>query len=550
MKKLILDIGKIQTKFKAKELLTYPEFKAFIEDYFSYAKLERPNSTFFLNVSVDKFIQFLIDLVNNDEEVSKQVKEYSLLKRNDILNLIDSIFDYWRKIERYLVFVNTHRLRYQHREFVEKLREFSDSIADAYRDIYELVSCKEQTVYRELPSGSNAGVLLTQSKVSLPDSLKFLDEIPLMEMVETRPPFIIKTRQNKRVGFYFEQDKKVTSSDFDSKNAYGVLINICNKKALVYFDLDYMGFIVALGNLFKVETYTEDKKDQIDFVVLFGTTNTGDKCYYYKENGKYIGVLPKQANIDYFGYAKKMILTLFNLIMIEEKLLPIHGAGIQIRRDNKVKNFVILGDSGAGKSETIEAIKNLYKDQYQIETIFDDMGTFHLDNDGVNMTGTEIGAFVRLDDLDQGYSLRSADRAVFLNIDEVNSRVVIPIEDEMMAFCKHHVDCFLLADNFTDNKDGIVFYKDANQAIPDFLLGKRMAMSTTSETGIVTTFFANPFGPVQKEEEVRKFLPNYFERLFKDNIPVGKIYTRLSLDRKDGPKIGASKLIELFEKMD
>jgi energy-coupling factor transporter ATP-binding protein EcfA2 len=235
--------------------------------------------------------------------------------------------------------------------------------------------------------------------------------------------------------------------------------------------------------------------------------------------------------------------------MIERKLLPIHGAGVKIRMNGRVKNLFLLGDSGAGKSETLETIRSLYGDDYQVDTIFDDMGTFHLLDGKVYASGTEIGAFVRLDDLDQGYSLRSADRAVYLNIDEANSRVVIPIEDFEMTYTLHPVDCLLLADNYTDNQKGITLYSNPQEAMADFIAGKRMAMNTTSEKGLVSTFFANPFGPMQKEKEVRTFLPDYFNALFKNNVPVGKIYTRLSLDRKEGPVNGAKSLIELFKNL-
>ena len=51
-----------------------------------------------------------------------------------------------------------------------------------------------------------------------------------------------------------------------------------------------------------------------------------------------------------------------------------------------------------------------------METIFDDMGTFKLINNQVYANGTEIGAFVRLDDLDQGYAYEIMDRALFLNL--------------------------------------------------------------------------------------------------------------------------------------
>ena len=46
------------------------------------------------------------------------------------------------------------------------------------------------------------------------------------------------------------------------------------------------------------------------------------------------------------------------------------------------------------------------------------MGVLSLDEDGnVKSFGTEIGAFVRLDDLDAGYSFKELDRSVFMNPD-------------------------------------------------------------------------------------------------------------------------------------
>ena len=47
-----------------------------------------------------------------------------------------------------------------------------------------------------------------------------------------------------------------------------------------------------------------------------------------------------------------MLLTLHNLIMIKRGYLPIHGAMVNIEMKNgKQANVVIMGDSGAGKSE-------------------------------------------------------------------------------------------------------------------------------------------------------------------------------------------------------
>ena len=68
-----------------------------------------------------------------------------------------------------------------------------------------------------------------------------------------------------------------------------------------------------------------------------------------------------------------------------------------------IKNIVVMGDSGAGKSETIEDQIKVFGAAYirDLVTVYDDMGVLLLDEEGkVKTSGTEIGAFVRLDDLD------------------------------------------------------------------------------------------------------------------------------------------------------
>lgn len=550
MDKIVFTLTGRKVDYTNEEILSSPLFDKLLTSYFRESKLtERPNSSYYDAYDKDSIKDFLGRVLRRDEKTLKAIESLSDSRRDDLLNLIDSLYDFYRSKARYVFYESFKNEKISHRDFVSLFERLSERIVSFYRDVYETVNGHEQTVYRVLPSGGNAGILLERKKVFLPESLSFLRRVPLMEAVVTHPPFILKTKENKRKGLFQYKKHRLSPADFDVRHSHGVILKIYDKRAMVYFDDDYLGFLVALGNLFQVEPSYEEPDEGFDFVVVFGTINTGEECYYYKEGGTYVGVCPKKAKIDYFGYAKKMVLTMYNLTAIDRDLLPIHGAGVRIRKGDKVKNFFFLGDSGAGKSETIEAIRTISKDGCQIDTIFDDMGTFHLLHDRVFATGTEIGAFVRLDDLDQGYSLKSADRAVYFNIEEANSRVVIPIEDFEMTYTLHPVDCFLLADNFTDTNRGIRLYKDAASAIRDFSKGERVALNTTSETGHVETFFANPFGPVQRKEEVSKILPDYFEALFASGVPVGKLYTRLSLDRRNGPKDGARALLHLFEKM-
>ena len=56
-------------------------------------------------------------------------------------------------------------------------------------------------------------------------------------------------------------------------------------------------------------------------------------------------------------------------------------------------------------------------------------------------------------------------------------------------------------------------------------------MGTTDEVGMSTTFFANPFGPVQEQAATQPIIDAVFDRLFTDNVYVGEICTHLGNDK-------------------
>ena len=62
-----------------------------------------------------------------------------------------------------------------------------------------------------------------------------------------------------------------------------------------------------------------------------------------------------------------------------------------------------------------------------VKIVYDDMGLLMFNTDGdIVSSGTEIGAFVRLNDLDSGYGFKELDRAVIMNPDKINARIVVP----------------------------------------------------------------------------------------------------------------------------
>ncbi|MDQ9830927.1 hypothetical protein RFX70_19265, partial [Acinetobacter baumannii] len=68
----------------------------------------------------------------------------------------------------------------------------------------------------------------------------------------------------------------------------------------------------------------------------------------------------------------------------------------------------------------------------------------------------------------------------------------------------------LYANNYTD-KRGMHFFDDRNGAEEVFVEGKRFALGTTQEKGYTTTFFANPFGPMQRQEKCSKLITKMFD---------------------------------------
>ena len=89
-------------------------------------------------------------------------------------------------------------------------------------------------------------------------------------------------------------------------------------------------------------------------------------------------------------------------------------------------------------------------------------------------------------------------------------------------------------------------FKDEEEAKTTFIEGKRFALGTTQETGLSKTFFANPFGPMQKQVECSSLFDQVFDKLFEKQIPVGEVYTCLGLPDKGNHGIdeGAKALLD------
>lgn len=140
-----------------------------------------------------------------------------------------------------------------------------------------------------------------------------------------------------------------------------------------------------------------------------------------------------------------------------------------------------------------------------------------------------------------------------MNPDKINARLVMPVASYKDIIKGYPIDLFLYANNYEETSDDtseIDFFTTPNDAIAVCKSGARMAKGTTTEMGLVNSYFANPFGPAQKQEQVDVLLDQYFEEFFKTGVQVGQIRTSLGIkgQEKYGPKKAAKKLFELIIK--
>ncbi|MBI4857627.1 MAG: hypothetical protein HY818_12880 [Acetobacterium woodii] len=493
-------------------------------------------------------------------------EEYSQL----FLGFLEGFYNYWRSIQRFMIKTdeyspdeNTKRSKAY--SLASNNDAFKKMVLDLYRNIHFNVTGKSVSIYRQLPSGAQVAFLTDKFEFdrgvkSKNDSLY---NVPYVWEAIFEPPVIFYTQSSKRDGIFPVKDKRILQKFYlDCDEWFAIPMKVGRLLAIVYVQKEYLALGAGLFNLFEMATPEEFTKEKPAAVVFFGLDEVlfeeDEKLgFVTKEDDVYYGLIPDLPQIDYFGYMKKMMLTLHNIIQIEMKAMPVHGAFAKIRVGGKKSaNVMLIGDSGAGKSETLEAINKLPKElACDFDILIDDMGSLHFNKEGELMAvGTEIGAFVRLDDLQPGYAYSTMDRSIFMNPNIVNARVIVPQMSYEEISKSTRVDFVFYINNYEEISEAappIELFDDLDEAYAVFCEGKRMAKGTTGEVGITTTYFANPFGAVQLKEEHEKIAKKTFKKMKETGVQIGMIRTQLGIPgyEQDGPFLAAQALIQFIDEL-
>lgn len=484
-------------------------------------------------------------------------------------DFVEYLYNAWREMSRLIICDSQEDQLDQrpYRTFDRTVESLTHLVRSTYRDIQENITGKHPRIYRQVRAGAEIATIARQKDINYPDATFWpLNNISVIRQVLIYPPLIFNPPMNKRSGVF----ERVNHNPLDFVNLknddwlcypakVGPLV------IMVYFHLDLFELSFSLCNLFEIAD-DEDLTRRPDAVFLFGVPEEQfprlgkSQTIFYDDgtpDGVLVGAVPNHPDYGYFGYLKKMILTLHNIKMIKSRRMPFHGAMFNLSiRDKRDFSVLIMGDTGAGKSETLEALRSIGSDDLQeITIIADDMGSLELLPDGcIAGYGTETGAFVRLDDLQPGFAFGQIDRTIIMSPAQTNARVVLPVTTYQTIMKGFMPNLILYANNYDEVDEDhpiIERFTSAEEAIKVFRAGAVMSKGTTSTTGLVSTYFANVFGPQQYQDLHDPLAEEYFKAFFEQGIFVGQMRTRLGLpgQERSGPEEAARALLETLKNL-
>mgnify|MGYP001099220023 CR=1 FL=1 len=514
-----------------------------------------------------QFIEYLHLLtLRNIKEITTII---NYVNPDDLAKFVESFYSFWRNKHRFMIKKEKYTIDSARKTSivftaVMIAEEFKNLVRNLYRTIMKNIAPEKTNIIRQLPSGAQVTFLCDTIECTN-EKLKNFSDISMIWGAIFDPPVIFYTKSNKRKGTVPVIEKEVLSLiklNNKEREWYFIPILIADLMVYIYVHREFLSHAAGLGNLFQFADIVDVKSKKPSGVLIFGLPADNIPDYkpewkngvIFKDEDMYVGVIPAFDENDYFGYMKKTSLTLHNLIRIDQGKLPIHGSMARIvLKNGKSAVAMFVGDSGAGKSETLDALNRLEEVAY-VDVIIDDMGSLDILNGRIVAYGTETGAFVRLDDLPPGYAYYTMDRSIFMNPDKVNARVIVPFNNYKEIITPTPIDFFFYANNYTEvqNEDErVIFFDNVDEAIKVFSAGKRMSKGTTSEEGMTESYFANPFGAVQRKEEHHKIAELFLRKMFESGVKVGEIRTMLGIEgyEKEGTYLAAKALYKIIEKM-
>ncbi len=367
--------------------------------------------------------------------------------------------------------------------------------------------------------------------VNLPGDYSNLNQVPVTTAADMRTGVYYTTHANKRAFPFFALDHNPVKNDSFKPEDYVAIpfeIGAWNILCYIHKTRGYIEIEPGLLNLFPFSKIDNITKKQPDGIFVLGCPNSDmkDLGYYHdKENDILVGLIPGLDECQYFGYGKKPMLTLHNVLCILKGDLPLHcGATRYVVRFDEKTNEPYIFDS------FIKA---------------DDMGRATLENNVPYFYGTETGAFCCLDGFSEHAKMQMEGREIGYNKHSgTNARQIVPVTEYSEISTGSELDILLYLNNYKlmdPGEDCMKTDMTPDDALEHFRSGARVAAgSTQTHRGDVEiSYWANPF-PLLKDKDW-KVLPEHtdicekFEEIetkfwnnFKSRVKEGKMQIGLA----------------------
>lgn len=492
-----------------------------------------------------------------------------LQKRQGLHEFIEGLYDFWRRHSRFMILhsepgPNSHEHR-PYRAFNATIERLTDLVLGLYRDVCENITGDHPRIYRQIAAGCTVGIIAVPKDGNLPNSYRpVLGDIPFVRQVLISPPLIIDPPMNTRTGqFQRIADNPLGRMRLDTSKFLCYPAQVGPLVVYIYFHQQFLELGCSLANLFDLAS-DEQIAAGPDAVYIYGAppeslASYGDlpTVFFDDQDEKMlVAAVPLENRFGYFGYLKKMALTLHNIVMMKRGRMPYHGAMTRIvLKNGAAANVLLIGDTATGKSESLEAFRVLGQESIrEMRIIADDMGSLEIDSQGRLVGyGTEVGAFIRLDDLQQGYAFGQIDRAIIMSPQKVNARAVLPVTTQSEVLHGYAIDILLYANNYEEVDEEhplLEQFHSVEDALRVFREGAAMAKGTTTAKGLVHSYFANVFGPPQYQAIHDPLAQKTFEAALANGVFVGQLRTRLGIAGYEakGPEEAAKELFGLIAK--
>lgn len=459
-----------------------------------------------------------LDLLQRDE-----IPEGSDMERaRNLVRFIDGAFHHFRSS-------SYSRLVRLQNDVVSTGFETPDSVKDKVTEkaisLSELILKTRRYLLRKVnmekgvrrTHGLDASPNVTAGEISghyfnLPSDYVALSHVPLTIAADIRTGVDYSTPSNKRAEPFYELDHNPLDLEkFNPDEWVSVPLQVGAWLIVAYLHKSRGTVEMEPGllNLFPFASVDDIKNERRpDGVFIFGDPNAdpNDLGYYWDEKAQMlVGLVPNRDELKYFGYSKKPILTLHNVLAIKNGELPLHCG---------CTRYVVRFDESEGPYISEMLIKA------------DDMGRTVLQTGGDGLVrpifyGTETGAFACLDGFSEQAKLQMMGREVGYNKDTgSNARQIVPVSEDIEVMSGDPLDVLLYMNNFELVEQGtsaINAQMGVDEAIDHFRLGERVAAgSTHTHRGAKeSSYWANPF-PALKDEHGKVLHPDLFEQ-FQEN---------------------------------